>query len=166
VPAHEGPQWDYCQSTTRNGCQCAAPWWYEPDDGGERLRYNGTCGNPDDDPGGDWCFIVEGSCDGAHHWDYCGPAEPRCGALSTRFLQFRRRSRSISTWLSLSLGCEGKSNGWKFSPNLSLSLSPNPNPGALRTCVANSPTAMTNRAPFEGPTHLAQLVPCVGRLVG
>jgi len=77
VPAHEGPRWDYCQSTTRHGCQCAAPWWYEHGDSGYTQRYDGTCGNPDDDPGGDWCFIVEGSCDDAHHWDYCGPQEPR-----------------------------------------------------------------------------------------
>ena len=44
-------RWDYCQTRTRAGCLCANPWHFQ-------STYHGDCGNPDADPGGDWCLVV------------------------------------------------------------------------------------------------------------
>ena len=66
--------WDICHVSTRNGCKCRNAWSYA----GSAL-FHGTCGNPDADTGGAWCFVEPGSCTGfaGSSWDYCGPGEPR-----------------------------------------------------------------------------------------
>ena len=67
--------WDICHVPSRAGCKCRNAWSYE----GSEL-FHGTCGNPDDDPGGAWCFVEPGTCEDTpvgSSWDYCGPAEPR-----------------------------------------------------------------------------------------
>lgn len=35
------------------------------------------CANPDDDPGGKWCFVLDIMCQHQVNWGYCAP-EPRC----------------------------------------------------------------------------------------
>lgn len=73
----EQDHWDYCHTSTRAGCLCANAWTAA---NGE--VFHGTCGNPDDDPQGEWCLVVNGSCQGQAPqqdatWDYCGPAAAR-----------------------------------------------------------------------------------------
>mmetsp|Transcript_51503 Transcript_51503/g.62068 ORF Transcript_51503/g.62068 Transcript_51503/m.62068 type:complete len:518 (-) Transcript_51503:108-1661(-) len=45
--------------TTENGCKCLNTWSYN-----NETFTSHTCGNPDDDTRGPWCFIESGSCDG------------------------------------------------------------------------------------------------------
>jgi len=56
---------------TVDGCQCKQQWT-ETTTGGTCNDY---CCNPDGDPGGDWCFVVDSSCAGKS-WGYCSGAPP------------------------------------------------------------------------------------------
>ena len=65
-------------ATTMAGCTCANPWEYD----GSLFR--GTCGNPDDDPLGEWCVVADAStCTlGApvgNNFDYCAAPEAGTG---------------------------------------------------------------------------------------
>ena len=54
--------------TTESGCACLESWThssYEP--------CSDYCCNPDDDAGGEWCFVEDEECQGAN-WGYCAPA--------------------------------------------------------------------------------------------
>ena len=65
------------QTRTLAGCTCQLVWT------NRGQQFLGVCGNPDDDPHGDWCEVTAGSCqgtpttpataadDGAQRWDYC-----------------------------------------------------------------------------------------------
>jgi len=50
---------------TTSGCECLKEWTYAAYD-----PVTDYCGNPDDDPGGDWCFVVDEGCEGIN-WGYC-----------------------------------------------------------------------------------------------
>ena len=55
--------------TTVDGCLCDATWAYLYGS----VVYNiwDYCGNPDQDPGGIWCF-TQRTCQGSN-WGYCSP---------------------------------------------------------------------------------------------
>lgn len=50
---------------TTSGCECRSEWTLT----GEELCPDGCC-NPDQDPGGEWCAVVDANCQGAN-WGYC-----------------------------------------------------------------------------------------------
>lgn len=58
---------------TRAGCRCADSWAYG------QNKYEGTCEDPESDPGGPWCFVDARTCMRQPHgqnatagaWDYC-----------------------------------------------------------------------------------------------
>ena len=50
-------------SKTSKGCDCKASWSY----GGVSASF---CDNPDSDPRGVWCAVVDSSCQGSW-WGYC-----------------------------------------------------------------------------------------------
>jgi hypothetical protein len=57
---------DYSAYRPRDGCTCKDPWSLT----GSGINYcGGTCGNPDGDSGGPWCFTNEATCDAK--WKYC-----------------------------------------------------------------------------------------------
>lgn len=77
-----------CEQSVRQ-CNCAGEW--QVGSGAAALSGSG-CANPNDDPEGDWCVIVPGSCHGpgtsfglpfpaeparreGHYFDYCGKPE-------------------------------------------------------------------------------------------
>ena len=45
--------------TTKSGCECKSNWQYR-----EKNFTGGSCGNPDDDIRGPWCFVTEKPCEG------------------------------------------------------------------------------------------------------
>ena len=49
---------------TMTGCLCKQGWSYQG------VHVSGHCGNPDNDPNGDWCKVESRSCEGTW-WGYC-----------------------------------------------------------------------------------------------
>lgn len=49
--------------------------------GYEVVNVDDFCANPDDDPGGEWCFVLDLECQSLVNWGYCAPT-PRCSAGS------------------------------------------------------------------------------------
>lgn len=45
--------------TTKSGCECKSNWQYK----GKNFT-GGSCGNPDDDLRGPWCFVTDKMCEG------------------------------------------------------------------------------------------------------
>ena len=73
----QGDSWGTCQAAgaavaqapgrvTTSGCECKKEW---SNSGQNIMDY---CGNPDNDPGGDWCAVVSQSCQG-DSWGTCQP---------------------------------------------------------------------------------------------
>ena len=52
---------------TTSGCEYLKEWAFGASDPVPVTDY---CGNPDDDPGGYWCFVVDEGCEG-RNWGYC-----------------------------------------------------------------------------------------------
>ena len=46
-------------ATTKSGCECQSDWQYR-----EKTFTGGSCGNPDNDIRGPWCFVTEKPCAG------------------------------------------------------------------------------------------------------
>ena len=65
--------WGYCTPITKQGCECRQSWMH----GGATC--SSFCCNPDDDVG-DWCYVVQESCQGSF-WGYCNVT--RSTTLST-----------------------------------------------------------------------------------
>lgn len=59
---------------TWDGCPCMQRWRLI---GFEGVHVSNYCGNPDNDPGGEWCFVVDSACQPRINWGFCAPA-PRC----------------------------------------------------------------------------------------
>merc|ERR1712232_364804 len=55
---------------TRNKCECLKKWEEE----GVQPKCEDYCCNPDGDADGEWCFVVDSSCEDSD-WGYCEPAE-------------------------------------------------------------------------------------------
>eukprot|EP00965_Chrysotila_dentata_P233174 6199431-Pleurochrysis_carterae.AAC.1 len=67
--------------TTTTGCACLKTWTAQ-----NGITVNDYCGNPDNDPGGEWCFTEcnfgDSRC-GREGWGYCAPAGSRESSTST-----------------------------------------------------------------------------------
>lgn len=59
---------------TWSGCPCMRRWRLI---GFESVQVIEYCGNPDNDLGGDWCFVEDAVCQPQMNWGYCAPA-PVC----------------------------------------------------------------------------------------
>ena len=58
------------QNWTKSGRQCSS-WKYRMTDfDPEMIRSQNFCRNPDNDPGGPWCFV--GDDEEREAWEYCG----------------------------------------------------------------------------------------------
>ena len=55
------------QHTTTQGCACEQTWSYQG------TTISDYCGNPDNDPNGDWCMVVDQTCQGTN-WGTCAHA--------------------------------------------------------------------------------------------
>ena len=78
---------------TTSGCTCQQTWSF-----GSQTITN-YCGNPDNDPGGPWCFVVSASCQGNLNWGTCAPGT--CGG-----------SGQYSQYTCSSCMAAGSSNAW------------------------------------------------------
>ena len=79
-----------------SGCMCDREWSHV---GSTITDY---CGNPDDDPNGDWCFVVnENDCQG-RSWGYC--EQPKAQAQSIRFSE--RQEFSVATQARVWARCD------------------------------------------------------------
>ena len=87
---------------TTSGCTCQQTWSYNS------QTITNYCGNPDDDPGGPWCFVVSASCQG-DHWGTCAPGT--CGGALGHCGASQRRLAGRTTpaeWVKEDSGTEGQ----------------------------------------------------------
>jgi len=54
---------------TKKGCACRKNWRMSDED------VKDFCGNPDNDAGGEWCFVIDRKCE-KKSWGYCARKEP------------------------------------------------------------------------------------------
>lgn len=71
------------RATVRTNCCCQERWRMEGAGTAENeWTCSSYCCNPDNDPGGEWCFVQDPDCEG-HAWSHCAPLEEapsECGA--------------------------------------------------------------------------------------
>jgi len=96
--------------TTQHGCRCQSSWSASF----SGATFTGTgCSNPDADPNGNWCVIIDGSCTGratsfglpngdwtvgtsGQHYDYCGTgAGSQQGPMGGFDAQYAAAARTV-----------------------------------------------------------------------
>eukprot|EP00929_Paragymnodinium_shiwhaense_P112790 TRINITY_DN81061_c0_g1_i1.p1 TRINITY_DN81061_c0_g1~~TRINITY_DN81061_c0_g1_i1.p1 ORF type:complete len:997 (-),score=199.83 TRINITY_DN81061_c0_g1_i1:83-3073(-) len=87
---------------TTEGCECRQKWQMADND----ERCDDFCCNPDGDPLGEWCFVVDLSCQGTN-WGYCSPEKPSSNPDAS----------SSHPWYIQSGACTIDEDGCMLSPN-------------------------------------------------